>query len=66
MMGKYKKNKIFLSKNKPKKLAHSHNFSYDSQSIQENSKKLKKILLKLRSKFKCTLLTFFNSKKLII
>ena len=63
MMDRYKKDKILLHKNKIKRLAHSQNITTDSQSMQENNKKLKKILLKLRNKFKYNLLTFFNSKK---
>ena len=62
-MGKYKKNKILFPKNKIKKQALSQNTSHDNQFTLDNSKKLKKIVLKLRSKYKYTLLTFFNSKK---
>ena len=63
MMGKYKKNKNLLPKNKPKKQALSQNISHDSQFMLDYDRKLKKIVLKLRNKFKYTLLTFFNSKK---
>ena len=63
MMGKYQKEKILFIKNKIRRNAYNPVKSYDNQTIYENNRKFKKLILKLRNKLKNSLLTFFNSKK---
>ena len=63
MMDKYQKEKIIFSKHKIKRNAYNPVKSYEIQTIYENKRKFRKLILKLRNKLKYTLLTFFNSKK---
>ena len=63
MMGKYQKEKNLFIKNKINRNAYNPVKSYDIQTIYENNRKFKKLILKLRNKLKYNLLTFFNSKK---
>jgi len=63
MMGKYQKYKILTPKNKIQKNIYNQSRNSDKQLTCENNKIIKKLILKLRNKFKYTLLTFFNSKK---
>ena len=63
MMGKYQKYKILTPKNKIQKNIYNQSRNTDKQLTNENKKIIKKLILKLRNKFKYTLLTFFNFKK---
>ena len=62
MMGRYQSDNIQYFRNKSKNSFNQIRYSDDILN-PEDTKVLKKLILKLRKKLKYALLTFFNSKK---
>lgn len=61
-MGRYQSDNIQYLRNKNKNSFNQIRYSDDNLN-PEDTKVLKKLILKLRKKLKYALLTFFNSKK---
>jgi hypothetical protein len=62
MMGRYQSDNIQYFRNKSKNSFNQIRYS-DDKLNPEDTKVLKKLILKLRKKLKYSLLSFFNSKK---
>ena len=62
MMGRYQSDNIQYFRNKSKNSFNQIRYSDDILN-PEDTKVLKKLILKLRKKLKYSLLSFFNSKK---